>query len=334
MVCYRSIHLRTTEMSFLEKISAFFTLKTSDELRSAAYNQEQLDRNKKNEWMLYVNDLDYITNYMSNKYRGIHDNLVQAKNIIIKLLGDNLLCLLNEPILQNAVIDIKEDKKEGSIVLQWATGNEKDEMTIMGVAFANNGMFRLTCATKCVGFDSNVKGVYVSDWISSIDSLPDWFEEVLQLIKYTHASHIDKVNPLSKINLDNLIKAKVSELEPRSEANRMCSEIITWILHDEYQDLAYYPKISGSVVSDNDIFYAIHLFWKIQNKETLKLVVTKYHLQNLGFVEVRFDIDARHKIETVFKLDSEEEAKQVIIPNWFKEKLEYVKNPNLALTCN
>jgi hypothetical protein len=128
------------------------------------------------------------------------------------------------------------------------------------------------------------------------------------------------------MNLDNLINAKVAELNPRAEANRMCSEIATWILHDEYQDLLYYPKINGNIISDTNISYGMHLFWKMANGETLRLIVMKYHLSKLGFVQIRFQIDARNKVQTVFSLDTEEEAKQVVMPDWFKEKLEQVKN--------
>lgn len=307
-------------MSFLEKFFAFFTLKTSAELRGEAFEKKSTEPR----WPRDRFDLDVGTNYIINSSNDVRDTLVRIKDVINNLLGDDLVCLLEAPIIQQTVAYVSDDKSECAIHLQWGTGNNSDEMAIMSVEFHKfRKKFRLTCATKCIGPESNIiRGSHVSEWGDV--ALPIWFKEVLELIKEVHADHIDWT---VQTNLDDVINKKVMEVQPYVEAQKSCADIISYILHDEYQDMAYYPKISSSGASKYSFYYGRHLIWEMENNERLWLDVQYwYGMENINMFKVIFRLDARNKIETVFSNLTEDHAKSIIMPKWFVEKLEKVKN--------
>lgn len=310
-------------MSFLEKFFSFFTLKTSAELRDLTSEQKAKERHA------YLCprdrfDLDVGTNSIIERHGEVGVTLKNIKDVINNQLGDDLVCLLEEPIIQQTVAYVSDDKSECAIHLQWGTGNNSDEMAVMSVEFHKiRKKFRLTCATKCVGPSSNlIRGSHVSEW-GDVE-LPTWFKEVLELIKEAHADHIDWT---VQINLDNVIKKKMIEIQPYVEAQKSCADIISYILHDEYQDMAYYPKISSTGVSDYGCYWGRHLVWEMENDEKLWLDVQYwYEMDNINMFRVVFRLDARNQIETEFSNLTEDHAKSIIMPKWFVEKLEKVKN--------
>lgn len=320
-------------MSFLEKFFGFFTLKTSDELRGIAAEQKRIDEQNspENDWYRRMYDLNEVVNLVENRLVTTRDIFSNIKNIIIKLLGDDFACLMNEPVIQQAMTHVKE-YSNFFINLQWNTGNNADEMAILSVEYSRiTEKYRLVCASKCIApYSNTIRGSYCSEWTKDEMHIPTWFKENLELIKEAyHDIIVETPDPLSDLNLDNIIENEVMKLEPMVNAVKICGDVVRYILHDEYQDMAYYPKIgsTSAFLDDAGSFWGIVLRWRMENDEDIKLYVFYWRRgDEIDKISVEFVSNATNRIETKYKGLTEYEAKQIIMPKWFVEKLEKVKN--------
>lgn len=321
-------------MSFLKKFFAFFTLKTSDELRALAAEQKDIEyRNSpENDYRRYGYDLDVVVDGVAARRETTRNIFVNIKNIIINLLGDEFVCLLNEPIIQQAMTHVKE-YESFFMNLQWNTGNNGDEMAVLSVEYSRiTEKYRLVCASKCIApYSNTIRGSYCSEWTKGEMHIPTWFKEILELIKEAyHDSIVEVPDHFSKLNLDNIILNEELKLQPMITDIKTCGDIVKYILHDEYQDMAYYPKISStSTYLDNicDLYRGIILRWEMENKEVLTLSVLRWRSgDQADKFSVEFCNRSRNRIETKYEGLSEYDAKQVVMPKWFVEMLEKVKN--------
>jgi len=310
-------------MSFLNSLKSFFTLKTSDQLRDEAFDKKQEKVNNQ-DWMIRRHDLDYVYNSLGTIYNVQNSCITKCKDIIVNLLGDKYAGLLNPPIIQQCMVDMNIGERKGAIHLQWATGNFQDEMTVLSVGFSIAG-YRLTCASKCISPTGVIRGSFVSEWLPDIVSLPGWFEDVLELLKNTHHEHITEPNMFADLHIENVVGKTLIENNNKLDIVRGIRDIITYLLHDEYQDLAYHPIISKNLASNDDYVISMGLQWKLKN-DTVRLDVARYLTRDDQYT-IEFTIgEGGNKVTQRFNHLDEEQAKQLALPLWFLVALQKIKN--------
>jgi hypothetical protein len=173
----------------------------------------------------------------------------------------------------------------------------------------------------------------MSEFSETIDALPEWFKNILELIKEAHMDHVRELDSESDLDLDKLINETKAQFEPRIKAAKVCHDVISYVLHDEYQDMAYYPKISGSTVFDTDTSFAVYLLWNLEGGDHLHMRVEYYYPSDLG-ITVAFYYETRNKLVSISSGLTEMSAKNVRMPKWFASVLDKVKSSTFGDNTN
>jgi len=319
-------------MSFLEKFFGFFTLKTSDELRAAQGITKNPVHDTDRSHSKYMQDLDMYTDRRLLKYNTMKDNLIACSGIIRSLLGPELQCLLNEPVLAECSV-----MPNGTgICVQWQSGNREDERTVIIVSIDDRkpNEFDLICATKCIGKSTRSRATHKSGWMTMASllatGLPAWFVAVLEDIKEANAGRItDSVSAFDA----NAIKPAIEMLDNSIKVIRDCRDIMGWVMHDEFQDLMYYPIKHIIFIRMKTPLYpcyevvGVECHWEYANDTKKASLSVRYKSPTQIHFELnQTEKNTNNKVEVLSDvMPSVEAAKQYQLPKWFTDILIQIK---------
>lgn len=310
-------------MSLFSAFKGFFTLKTSDQVAKTNSDTSQA---KREDNLRHMNDIDNRVNQFENAYNNKITLLLNTKALVEALLGERFKCLLNEPVIHNAIIT----KFQDTIGLQWQSGSKRDEMTVMSVEYAFYGQYKLTCGTNCVGESTTSKASLVTDWMTYDDmlakGLPGWFVDALETIKTANAARLNHEADLTgKFNLTNLVGHVIGGYSKSIERVKQIQEVIQYILHDEFNELSYYPNITQTRVSVSEI----SLMWKMPTSDIMLYVFN----HDAEVVVVSFsEVTDGQSAQVRSKFESLDAAKDCQIPSFFKNYLQQIKDGRIKVS--
>lgn len=313
-------------MSLFSAIKGFFTLKTSDQVAKTNSDTSQA---KREDNLRHMNDIDNRVDQFEAHNNKKIALLLNTKSLVERLLGDRFKCLLNEPVIHNAIVTSGED----TIGLQWQSGNNRDEMTVMSVGYSLlYGQYELTCATNCVGEHSTSKASFTSKWLSYDDALnqglPGWFVDVLGSIKTANAERLNhEVDLYSKFSLCTIVGKVIGRYSKSIDQVKGIQEVIQYILHDELNEVSYYPNITSTRVSNGEISLTWDMYASIPSIINLNVCAS-----SLDFVVVTFtETSNEHSAQVRTMFESLDAAKDCPIPNFFKTYLLGIKEGKIAV---
>lgn len=321
-------------MSFLEKFFGFFTLKTSDELRAAQGITKNTieDTDRRNNPSKYLLDLDIFTDIRLLSYNTLKDNLIACSGIIRSLLGPELQCLLNEPVLA----ECSAMSNGTGICVQWQSGNNGDERTVIIISIDDRkpNEFNLICATKCIGKSTRSRATHQTGWMAMgpllSTGLPTWFVDVLKDIKEANAGRLTETTSAFDANA---IKPAIEMLDNSIKVIRDCREIMEWVMHDEFQDLMYHPVRHLIFIKMKTPFYpcyeveGLQCHWNYDNDtKKVSLSIMYKSPTQIHFELKQSEKNTNNKVEVLSDvMSSVEDAKHYQLPKWFTDILIQIK---------